>query len=180
MSSRWIRYKIYNGSVLVNKDIAYSEKNIAIATKEAYDGKYTTYYLDTPCKPAGSIARTLLWEKLPGLTDQFAAQTITIDELAYYDGIEVVFVTDIYDNYTKTSGFIPKSKDVTDDRHFVLDVIQTEGNGYAVQVHHRKGILYNNKVYFNDCLKCNLDGSKADVYNFGIRPYQIYGVKGVT
>lgn len=187
--AEYLNYKIQCGDTLIQKRIINNEKNLAIAKKEAYKGEYGILNIGLPSKPAGSVARTLLWQNTAediGWT-QFAKKTIYISDLVDYDGIEIVFISGTLDLNVKSTGLIPFNKKApSNSQYFVLDTIEGEP-GSTAYVHRRTGSVTAVNVgsayagvSFGDNQRCALDGSKMSAYNFGCIPYQIYGIKGIT
>ncbi len=180
-TNKWIKYRILCGNFILDKRIGYNEKNLAIAKKEAYGGSnaYEIISSNESYKPIGSVAKTLLWDNSNQL-GQYAANTISIDNLNNYDGIEIVYIAGYYDFNIKSSGFIPRiqSSNALESRCFVLDAIDGD-SGSKASVHRRTGSFNSTTITFDDCIKCDLDGSQMTVHNFGCIPYKIYGVKGV-
>ena len=124
-------------------------------------------------KALGGVSRTLLWENTSITTEggEFAAQSISIDNIDTYDGFEIVY-TDCAGSqfHLYSTGFIPYY------RNQMINLSLTLLDGVSVRGCRMSGTgIF---MFENECRGYGSDAEVAEDNTYCI-PYKIYGIKGV-
>lgn len=131
------------------------------------------------------VSKTLLWENADP-SSEFRAQTIRIDYLWDYDGVEIVYTgggyTGGYGNAYLSSGMLPKIVGSAMDTYYYTD-------GYALTAcanfynggntsYYRLVDYGSDYLTFEDCNVVDIYNSSS-TDNIYLVPTRIYGIKGV-
>lgn len=120
---------------------------------------------------SGGLKMELLWTNASPASS-FVGQDIALD-LSDYDGVFIIFALTISNNYRPNPLFVFEK-----DTGRSYTILAEQGNKMGI----RSVIMYSNKVNFGDAKSVNTYGSSSGnaTNNDVLRPYKIYGIKGVA
>ena len=132
----------------------------------------------------GGVSRVLLWENAD-TSSEFPSQTIQLNDLPYYDAIEVVYTGGGYPGgYGRcylSSGVLPKITDAMDTYYYTDGyALHSVADAYYPDVwrYFRPFTWAGAQVTFSDCTAVGTYGD-SETDNYYNIPARIYGIKGV-
>lgn len=120
-----------------------------------------------------AVSRELLWTNSDTVSS-FEAQTVSINSLSEYDGIEIVFMADYLDQGVKGTGFIPYKN----NGKLTLDCVMVDGTTCYDK---RVAVMSSSGIRFKVGNRLTASSSSHTITenNGACIPYKIYGIKGV-